>query len=116
MEARLLEGAADPPASALFEAAARRGDHAAMARLLAQEASVTLQAVEEAVRLRSARALTSLCWQAGFGMHCAVLAQSVLGQLAPGTALLPGPDEKWPLSTAEMLWQIELLAEPDVRA
>ncbi|MBL6080156.1 DUF2336 domain-containing protein [Belnapia sp. T18] len=116
VEARLLEGAADPPAGALFEAAARRGDHAAMARLLAQEASVTLQAVEEAVRLRSARALVSLCWQAGFGMRCALLAQSVLGQLAPGTALLPGPDGDWPLSNAEMLWQIELLADPLVRA
>ncbi len=116
VEARLLEGAAEPQAGALFEAAALRGDQAAMARLLAQDASVTLQAVEEAVRLRSARALVSLCWQAGFGLRSAMLAQSVLGQLAPAAALLPGPDGDWPLSTAEMLWQIELLAEPMVRA
>jgi hypothetical protein len=87
-----------------------------MARLLAQEASVTLQLVEQAVRLRSARALVSLCWQAGFGLRCAMLAQSVLGQLAPGAALVPGPDGDWPLSTAEMLWQIDLLAEPMVGA
>jgi uncharacterized protein (DUF2336 family) len=116
VEARLLEGAAEPPAGARFEAAALRGDHAAMARLLAQEASVTLQLVEQAVRLRSARALVSLCWQAGFGLRCAMLAQSVLGQLAPGAALVPGPDGGWPLSTAEMLWQIDLLAEPMVGA
>lgn len=116
VEARLLEGAAEPPAGARFEAAALRGDHAAMARLLAQEASVTLQLVEQAVRLRSARALVSLCWQAGFGLRCAMLAQSVLGQLAPGAALVPGPDGDWPLSTAEMLWQIDLLAEPMVGA
>lgn len=116
VEARLVEGAAEAPASALFEAAALRGDHAVMARLLAQEASVAVQAVEEAVRLRSARALISLCWQAGFSMRCALLAQSVLGQLAPGVVLLPGPDDTWPLSSAEMLWQIELLAEPAVRA
>jgi hypothetical protein len=116
VEVRLVEGAANPPASTLLEAAARRGDQAAMARLLSQEASVTLEAVEEAVRLRSARALVSLCWQAGFGPRCALLAQSVLGQLAPGAALLPGPDGEWPLSAAEMHWQIEPLAEPTARA
>ena len=75
-----------------------------------------LQSVEEAVRLRSARALVSLCWQAGFGLRCAMLAQSVLGQLAPGTILVPGPDGDWPLSEAEIVWQIELLADPLVRA
>lgn len=116
VEARLLEDAAEPSASALFEAAALCGDQAAMARLLAQEATVALQSVEEAVRLRSARALVSLCWQAGFGLRCAMLAQSVLGQLAPGTTLVPGPEGGWPLSEAEMVWQIELLADPQVRA
>ncbi len=116
VEARLIESASEPSAAALFEAAAMSGDREAMTRLLAQEAAVERRGVEEAIRLRSARALVSLCWQAGFNLRCAMLVQAVLGQIAPGMALLPGPDGGWPLSTAEMIWQIELLAEPMVRA
>ena len=91
-----------------------RGDQAAMARLLAAQAAVPLAAVEQAARLRSGKGLVSLCWQAGFRMRAALLAQSVLGQLAPGSVLLPTAAGDWPLSGDEMVWQIELLAEPAV--
>lgn len=106
-------GDAPPPSPEdLFEAAAMRGDLAAMAGLLATHAAVPPGTVECAARLRSAKALVSLCWQAGFGIRSAVLAQSVLGQLAPGAVLMPTAAGGWPISTGEMLWQIELLAEP----
>ena len=103
---------AEPLPEQAFEAAAMRGDKAAMARLLAAHAAVPLAAVEQAARLRSGKGLVSLCWQAGFRMRSALLAQSVLGQLAPGSVLLPTAAGDWPLSGDEMVWQIELLAEP----
>lgn len=106
-------GDATPPSPEdLFEAAAMRGDLAAMVGLLAIHAAVPPGTIECAARLRSAKAMVSLCWQAGFGIRSAVLAQSVLGQLAPGAVLMPTAAGGWPLSTGEMLWQIELLAEP----
>ncbi|MFC7689921.1 DUF2336 domain-containing protein [Paeniroseomonas aquatica] len=112
VEARLTAAAPEPPAEQHFEEAAMRGDQAAMVAMLAAQAAVPAGAVERAVRLRSAKALVALCWQAGLGMRCALLAQSALGQLPPAALLLPGPDNGWPLTTAEMLWQIELLAVP----
>ncbi|MBL6455853.1 DUF2336 domain-containing protein [Belnapia sp. T6] len=112
LEARLAETPEGPSEARLFEAAGLEGDLPRMARLLATQATVPLRMVEQAARLRSAKALVSLCWQAGFDMRCALLAQTVLGQVPPGAALLPAEDGDWPLSSTEMLWQIELLADP----
>ena len=115
VEARLVADAeAEPSADSQFEEAALRGDQPAMARVLATHAAVPLSTVERAARLRSAKGMVALCWQAGLGARCCLLAQSALGQLPPGAVMLPGPDGDWPLTTAEMLWQIELLAEPAV--
>jgi len=113
VEARLLEESqAEPTPDQQFEAAAMRGDQAALASLLASLAAVPPSAIDRSIRLRSAKGMISLCWQAGLTMRSAVLAQSVLGQVAPGAVLMPDADGGWPLTTAEMLWQIELLAEP----
>jgi len=96
-----------------FEAAGRQGDRTAMARHLARAAKVPLPAVERASRLRSAKAMVSLCWQANFGPTCVALAQSVLGQVAPKAVLVAPPKSNWPLSLQEMRWQIELLQAPE---
>jgi uncharacterized protein (DUF2336 family) len=113
VEARLAqEGQAEPSPDAEFEGAAMRGDQGAMATLLAEHAAVPTAAVERAARLRSAKGMVALCWQAGFSLRSAMLAQSVLGQLTPGAVMRPRTDGDWPLGAAEMLWQIELLAEP----
>lgn len=113
VETRLAEeGQAEPSPDAEFEAAAMRGDQSAMAMLLAEHAAVPVAAVERAARLRSAKGMVALCWQAGLSRRAGLLAQSVLGQLTPGAVIVPGADGDWPLTSAEMLWQIELLAEP----
>ena len=100
------------PPELAFEEAALHGDQATMLRLLAEGAALPPLAVDHAVRLRSAKALISLCWKAGFSQRCATLAQTVLAQIAPAATIQPGPDGSWPLSEAEMKWQIELMAEP----
>ncbi|MBK1657849.1 DUF2336 domain-containing protein [Paracraurococcus ruber] len=104
------------PPDLAFEEAALQGDRIAMRRLLAAAAGVPETAVTRAERLRNAKALLSLCWQAGLPPRAATLAQTVLGQIAPGALLRVPEDGRWPLSEDEMRWQIELLAEPETAA
>jgi uncharacterized protein (DUF2336 family) len=99
-----------PPEQA-FEDAGLRVDRESMTRLLAEAAGLPVSLVEQAIRLRSAKGLISLCWKAGFSPRSAVLAQTALGRLAPGNALGAAEHGGWPLSPEEMRWQIELLAE-----
>ncbi len=115
LRARLAERlpGGDAPARAGTEAeflsAAERGDRTEMATLLAVATQMEAAAVARAVTLRSARALVALCWHAAFSPAAAVLAQSVMGQLAPDACLYPGPGDSWPLAPDEMNWQLELL-------
>lgn len=100
------------PPELAFEEAALRGDTMAMLRLLAEGTGVPARAVEHAARLRSTKALVSLCWKAGFAPRTAVAAQTVLGRVAPEAALPVPAEGGWPLTQAEMRWQMELLNEP----
>ena len=97
--------------AALIEAA-NAGDARQSGAILAVAAGVTLQLVDRAVALRSAKALVSLVHRAGFSMQAGVVVQCVLGRLGPGERLLAGPDGTFPLSIEEMVWQIELLTQP----
>lgn len=100
-------------AGALTEAtlldAARAGDLRRTSAALALASSLPLAAVERAVYLRSAKALVSLAWCAGFSMRVASVVQAVLGQLGPGDVLTALHGGAFPLTEAEMAWQIELL-------
>lgn len=106
--------AAEETPAARFEAAAQRGDRAAMAAALAEAAGLPVPVVERAAGLQSPKAIVSLCWQAGFGLSALVAAQTVLGRIAPKAALIAPAEGGWPLGEAEMRWQIELLQEPEV--
>nr|WP_254452633.1 DUF2336 domain-containing protein [Roseicella sp. DB1501] len=95
-----------------FEEAALRGDRTRMLRLLAERSGVPVLAIEHVAQLRSAKALVSLCWKAGFDPRSALLAQGVLGHIPPDAAM-PLPEAGgWPLTVAEMQWQIEVLTVP----
>lgn len=104
-------------AGALTEAAlldaARAGDQRRVAAQLAVAVGVPIGAVDRAASLRNAKALISLVWKAGFTMRAATVVQAMLGQLGPGTIMLPGPSNAFPLSVDEMQWQLELLAQPN---
>ncbi|MEN0076306.1 MAG: DUF2336 domain-containing protein [Paracraurococcus sp.] len=100
------------PPELAFEEAALRGDRTRMLRLLAERSGVPVLAIEHVAQLRSAKALVSLCWKAGFGPRPALLAQGVLGHIPPDAAM-PLPEAGgWPLTVAEMQWQIEVLTVP----
>ncbi len=89
--------------------AAQRGEAAETARLLAAAADVKPALVERAASLRSAKALVSLIWRAGFGMQVAGPVQALLGRLAPNALLAADADGGFPLTREEMRWQIDFL-------
>ena len=88
--------------------AARAGDARLTTGLLATAAGVKLHVVDHAAAMRSAKALVSLVWKAGFSMQAAVPVQSLLGQIAP-SGLLTGSGDDFPLGEDEMYWQLDLL-------
>jgi uncharacterized protein (DUF2336 family) len=106
-EGRLTEAA--------LQEALRRGDERLAAAMLAVAADMPLCAVGRAASLRSAKAVVSLVWQAGFSMRIAGPLQSRITGLPPGAILLPGPAGSFPLAVEEMRWQIDILRKLVVR-
>lgn len=106
---RRLHAAGGLTAATLLDAA-RAGNVQRAAAVLAVASGLPLAAVERAAYLRSAKALVSMTWRAGFGMGAAAVVQAVLGQLGPGAVLAARPGGGFPLTDAEMGWQIEMLA------
>ena len=68
-----------------------------------------LAAVERAANLRSAKALVSLAWRAGFSMRAGTVVQTALGQIGTGDLVAALPGGGFPLTETEMGWQIEVL-------
>ena len=89
--------------------ALRSGRPRLAAAILAVAAVVPIAIVDRAASLRSAKALVSLVWSAGFGMTAATALQTALGDLPPGTMLLPGLGGGFPLAVDEMRWQLDFL-------
>lgn len=107
--ARRLEALGALGEPALLEAGGQ-GEARRMAAMLAVAAGVPLAMVDRAAAMRSAKALVSLVWKAGYSMRVATAVQALLGHLPPGAILHAAPDAGFPLGTDEMAWQIEFLA------
>ena len=90
-------------------AAVQRGEARMATALLAVAADVPAAVVERAATLRSAKALVSLVWRAGFSMAVAGPVQSLLARIPPAGVLRAGPGGAFPLTTEEMRWQIDFL-------
>jgi len=107
--ARILNASGGLGEPALLEAL-RAGELRRAAAMLAVAAGIGLDAVDRAIRLRSAKAFVSLVWKAGFSMHIAATIQATIGQISP-TAILPAAaGGSSPLSPEEMRWQMEFLS------
>ena len=91
-------------------AALKAGHRGHAAALLARAAGVSPEIVDRAATLRSAKAIVSLAWKAGFSMKLTMALQAALASLPPGAAIQPAPDGGFPLSEREMRWQLEFLA------
>ena len=112
-EALMDEGHRLEEAGRLDEAAVlaivRMGDVRRTSALLAVAAAVPLEVVDRAASLRSAKALVSLVWKAGFTMRLGVPLQTLLGQLAPGAALTSTKVDGFPIGPQELGWQLDFL-------
>lgn len=89
--------------------AARRGEARLCTAILAVAAEVEASVVDRACTLRSAKGILSLIWRAGFTMRCAAPLQTLLVRLPPDSIMRATEGEEFPLSLAEMRWQIEFL-------
>jgi uncharacterized protein (DUF2336 family) len=90
--------------------AVQRGEVRLATALLAVAAGVDPAVVERAASLRSGKGLVSLVWKSGYTMRLAGPLQTLLARLAPESVLRAAPGGDFPLSTAEMRWQIEFLS------
>jgi uncharacterized protein (DUF2336 family) len=90
-------------------AAAQRGEARMCTAMLAVAAGVPLPVVERAVTLRSAKALVSLVWKAGFSMKVAGPLQVLLCRIGPDAVLRGLERGSFPLAVDEMRWQLEFL-------
>lgn len=88
---------------------ARRGLVLQTGARLAVKADLPYAAVERAVAMRSAKALVSLAWQAGFSMRAALAVQAVLAELGPSQMLHPQGSGAFPLTADEMRFQLDFL-------
>ena len=109
MQAALRLGAHGQLDEAALMDAVHAGDSRRATALLAVAAGVSLDLVDRAATLRSAKALVSLIWKAGFSMRSAGPVQALLGRLGPA-GVLAEKDHGFPLGVDEMGWQLDLLA------
>ncbi len=110
IEGRVMALAAkDRLDEAALLAAARQGEARLCTVMLAVAAAVPVAAVERAAALRSAKAMLSLVWKAGFTMRVAAALQVLLCHLSPDGALAGLDGTSFPLAVDEMRWQIEFL-------
>ena len=77
--------------------------------LLAVAADVPVSVVDRAATLRSAKALVSLVWRAGFSMQVAGPLQSLLARAAARARAARRLRRHFPLAVEEMRWQIDFL-------
>lgn len=90
-------------------AAIRAGDARRAAALLAVAAGVPLDVVDRAAGLRSAKALVSLVWKAGFSMRAGIPIQALLGQISPAATLTGTRWNGYPIGLEELGWQLDFL-------
>lgn len=89
--------------------AVQNGEITLAMAMLAVAAGVPVSVVERAATLRSAKALVSLVWRAGFSMKVAGPLQTLLAHIPPEQVLRGGPSGLHPLAVEEMRWQIDFL-------
>jgi uncharacterized protein (DUF2336 family) len=92
-----------------FIAAARRGDSAVMAAMLAVKANVAPAVVERAATLRSPKGIIALAWKGGLSMQVAQALQVIVARLPPDAVIHARPGGGFPLSVQEMRWQLEFM-------
>lgn len=103
-----LDAAAPAEASALE--AARSGNRAALASMLAAATGIVPQRIEAAIAMRSPRVIAALCWRAGWRAAVAEAVQLAFG-VEPARIVRGNAEGGWTLSPAELQWQLQMLGD-----
>jgi hypothetical protein len=74
-------------------------------------AALPLPAVQKAVSLKSTKGITSLAWKAGLEPRHVVQLQLRLAHIPPSAVLGPAATGGFPLSEADMRWQIDYFSQ-----
>lgn len=91
-------------------AAIAHGDQRSVAAALARDAGLPVAQVERILRSQSAKGVTALAWKAGLPVRLAVQLQLRIAGISPRSTLNPREGVLYPLSEAEMTWQLEFFA------
>ncbi len=95
----------------LLQEALTAGDLAFAACALAVWAEVSLERVDKIISTQSAKGIVALSWKAGLEMATALALQTKLAKVPPPDLLRPRPGSQgFPMTTEEMLWQLEFFA------
>jgi uncharacterized protein (DUF2336 family) len=113
VQERLQSGGADadedvPADAEALSAAIAAGRRRSVRAALARDGGVSSVIVDKILTSGSAKAITALAWRAGLAMRLALQVQLKIGAIPPPQVLNPRNGSDYPLSAAEMEWQLEL--------
>ncbi len=85
------------------------GERAFVTAAVAVLAEVPVPMVEQVLSMQSAKGVVALIWKAGLSMRLAVQLQLRLAGIAPKQVLRPRAGDRYPLTQADMEWQLDFL-------
>lgn len=94
-----------------LEKALAQGEKRFVLKALSKMGGLPLQTVNRIVANRSAKAVVALTWKAGLKPHFASQLQSQLVGLGPGE-IIRIEEDRWPMTSDAMQWQLDFHAEP----
>jgi uncharacterized protein (DUF2336 family) len=101
-------GGAPPVGEEAMSAAIANGKQEAVAAALARDAKLPAATVSSILASKSSKAVTALAWRAKLSMRQALQLQLRIAHIPPTAALNPRGGTDYPLTPAEMEWQLGL--------
>ena len=108
LEAEGEASAAPPVGEEAITAAIGAGKRDAVATALARDAKLPASVVSAILASKSSKAVTALAWRANLSMRQALQLQLRIAHIPPTAALNPRGGTDYPLTPAEMEWQLGL--------
>jgi uncharacterized protein (DUF2336 family) len=108
LEAEGAASAAPPVGEEAIAAAIGAGKRDAVAAALARDAKLPASIVSAILASKSSKAVTALAWRADLSMRQALQLQLRIAHIPPTAALNPRGGTDYPLTPAEMEWQLGL--------
>lgn len=87
------------------------GENEFVIAALSEKAGVSFATVQNILSTRSGRAVTALCWKAGFSMRFAVEVQSRIAHVPPTRMVYARDGEHYPLAADELSFQLEMVQD-----